>query len=427
MLRMKNFESSQSSTSGSLARLSGMLAAASILTAACGGAEDSTQERAVHAVDGTYELRGGVRLTLQHGTEINEDELVSREGYASTLTDTDGTKWFIRVELSSEESLASQGLRRFMLGERPVLLGASASAEGEECHVFLKAGSERFVALSRPADDAACPEQAGEVAPWLPLVELVSSGEDGVATAAQALSFGSWVGSFNGVDAYSNGSNLYDSGSYSCCGLKWQCVEYVNRYYVQALGHQNLKGTGHAKSYFGTAASKGLVAYTNTNAAPPAVNDMLASAGGAFGHIAIVREVGPDYVKVIHQNWSNTQSDNAKTLWMSFSNGKYTVSGFSANYPVQGWLRKGCSPFVSSVSPTTVSLNQPTTFTVTGSCMPPTLAVWIAECANLQMSSVTPSQAKFTCTPSYSTGIKSGVVKTQSGGALLKSFNVTVL
>jgi len=42
------------------------------------------------------------------------------------------------------------------------------------------------------------------------------------------------------------------------------------------------------------------------------------------------------------------------------------------------------------------------------------------------MTSVTPSQAQFTCTPSFSTGVKSGVVKTQSGGALLKSFSVTV-
>lgn len=427
MMRMNNFGSSPSSMSGSFARLSGVLAAASILTAACGGAEDPRHETAVHADDNAYELRGGVRLTLQRGTEINEDELASREGYGSTLTEPAGTKWFIRVERSSEESLVSQGLQRAMLGERAVLLGASQSDEGEECHVFLKVDGERFVALSRPADDAACPEKAGEVAPWLPSVDLISVAEDGTATAEQALSFGSWVGSFNGVDAYSNGSAGYDSGSYSCCGLKWQCVEYVNRYYVQALGHQNLKGTGHAKSYFGTADSKGLVAYPNTNATPPAVNDMLASAGGAFGHIAIVREVGPDYVKVIHQNWSNSQSDDAKTLSMSFSNGKYTVSSFSAGSPVQGWLRKGCSPSVSSVWPTTVSLNQPTAFTVTGSCMPPSLAAWIAECANLQMTSVTPSQAIFTCTPSYSTGVKSGVVKTQSGGALLKSFNVTVL
>jgi hypothetical protein len=78
------------------------------------------------------------------------------------------------------------------------------------------------------------------------------------------------------------------------------------------------------------------------------------------------------------------------------------------------------------VTPTTAFLNQPTTFTITGSCLPPTLAAWIGECANLSMWGVTPSQAQFTCTPSWSTGVKQGVVKTQSGGALLKSFSVSV-
>jgi surface antigen len=313
-------------------------AAAAILTAACGDARDpSTQEGA--AGDHSYELRGGVRISLQPGTEFDEDELLSRASYGATLTDPSGARWFARVERALGSSLVDAGLQPFTLGEQPVLIGASTSEDGEECHIYLRAGSESFVALSRPATEASCPLGIAEVAPWLPFVDLAPITSDGIATTEQALAYGAWVGSFNGVNAYSNGSNGYFSGEYSCCGVKWQCVEYVNRYYVQALGHQNLKGTGNANNYFGSAASKGLVAYSNTNATPPAVNDMLTSSGGSYGHIAIVREVGPNYVKVIHQNWTNSSLDNSKTLSMSYSNGKYTVGGFSAGYPVQGWLR----------------------------------------------------------------------------------------
>jgi surface antigen len=403
-----------------------MGAAAAILATACGGDDRDPSANEPAIADHSYELRGGVRISLQPGTALDEDELTSRAGYGATLTDPSGALWFARVENARGSSLVDAGLKPFTLGERPVLIGASATDDGEECHVYLRAGAESFVALSRPASEAGCPVDIAEVAPWLPSINAAPDAADGIASVEQAVAFGQWVGSFKGVDAYSNGSNGYVSGLYSCCGLKWQCVEYVNRFYVQALGHQNLKGTGNANAYFGTAASKGLVAYGNSNATPPAVDDMLTSAGGAYGHIAIVREVGPNYVKVIHQNWANSSPDNSMTLAMWYSNGKYTVEGFSGSYPVQGWLRKSCAPFVSSVTPTTAFLNQPTTFTITGSCLPPTLAAWIGECANLSMTSVTPSQAQFTCTPSFSTGVKSGVVKTQSGGALLKSFSVTV-
>jgi hypothetical protein len=85
-----------------------------------------------------------------------------------------------------------------------------------------------------------------------------------------------------------------------------------------------------------------------------------------------------------------------------------------------------CSPSVSYVSPISAVLNQEKIFSVVGSCLPSTTAFWIAECANLTKLGWSPSQVVFTCTPSYSTGLKPGVVKDQPGGVTLKNFTVQV-
>jgi hypothetical protein len=85
-----------------------------------------------------------------------------------------------------------------------------------------------------------------------------------------------------------------------------------------------------------------------------------------------------------------------------------------------------CSPTVDSVAPLSTSLGQSQTFTVSGSCLPPTLAAWIGECENLEMKSSSPTLAKFSCTPSWTTGLKAGVIKDKPGGAILKEFSVLV-
>jgi len=159
--------------------------------------------------------------------------------------------------------------------------------------------------------------------------------------SAASSSFGTKVGSFNSVDAYSNGSTTYASNQYYTyngykTGMKWQCVEYANRYFFAKFG-KKIAG-GNANSYYSNASSKGLNRAANGSTNKPQVGNILCSAGGSYGHLSIIREVGSNYVKVIEQNWSNSSSDNSTQLSMTVKNGKYTVSGFSSSYPVQGWL-----------------------------------------------------------------------------------------
>jgi len=367
-------------------------------------------------------LRGGAELVLRPGTTFDRDELVSREHYGATLTDELELPWFVRVETIDGASL--DGLDPLIVDGAAIRLGILDLEDGAQCVVVVPFSEGAAVALSRLVGASPCPERAEELE-WLP--EVRASDDD--APTSFRVAYGSVVGGFNGITAYSNGSNDHVSGSYSTCGLKWQCVEYVNRYVYQRLGHTNLKGTGNARDYFGTAASKGLTAYSNGGSVAPKVGDMLTSAGpnGSVGHIAVVREVGADYVKVIHQNWSNSSSDNSKTLSMSVASGKYTVVGFSANYPVQGWLRKtSCSPSVSSVSPTSAKLNTTTNFTVSGSCLPSTTVAWVANCENMKVTGATTTQMTFSCRPSHATGAQSGVIKHATDGMQLRNFTLSV-
>ena len=184
-------------------------------------------------------------------------------------------------------------------------------------------------------------------------VTLTVTDDDGVTDSTSKVvnvkGFGTEVGEYNGIIAYSNGYNDYVSYEYNYVdgyntGMKWQCVEYVNRYYYIIYGMEiRIPGT-NAKDYYGTASDRGLIAYPNGGATPPQLGDILCSNGGDLGHVAIVREVTDDSIHIIHQNWANTEVDNDKIINMWVSNGHSTVSGFSPSYPVQGWLRKENQP-----------------------------------------------------------------------------------
>lgn len=151
--------------------------------------------------------------------------------------------------------------------------------------------------------------------------------------------WGTYVGKFHEVCAYSNGTTGY-VGPYDTYGYRYQCVEWVNRFYVQMMVHKNMRGSGNANQYYDKYDTLGLNRYPNGGTEPPKPADILCSNGGQYGHIAIVREVGSNYVKVIQQNWYNDYRDSAMVLSMAVSGGHYTVSGFNSNYPIQGWLRK---------------------------------------------------------------------------------------
>ncbi len=125
---------------------------------------------------------------------------------------------------------------------------------------------------------------------------------------------GTIIDSYCDVPVYENGymfqvghGKHYDEEGYYY-GQKWQCVEYVKRFYKQVLAHVMPDGMGHARSFFddridhGSLNSKrGLVQYYNGGDCIPKVNDILLFQDTQYGHMGIVTSV-TEHVEIIQQN-----------------------------------------------------------------------------------------------------------------------------
>lgn len=165
-----------------------------------------------------------------------------------------------------------------------------------------------------------------------------------IPAALAAQTFGTYLGQFNQVASYSNGSATYVSNLNNYVGsvytgMKWQCVEYVRRYFLSAFNSDLAsRFTGNANTWYANAASMGLDQYPNSGTTPPMVGDILCSTGpSANGHVAIIKRIIGNKIFTAQQNFANDSSDLDKPLTLTVSNGTYTVSGYSG---IQGWLRK---------------------------------------------------------------------------------------
>lgn len=160
---------------------------------------------------------------------------------------------------------------------------------------------------------------------------------------------GTAIDEFNGVTIYFNGKisdthgrNLSPDG-YNI-GQKYQCVEFIKRYYLERLNHKMPNVWGHAKDYFNGElgdgafnADRGLVQYKNGSAWKPEAEDLLVigpSAWNSYGHVAIIAEVGEDSVLIVQQN-AGPPSTSREKLPFVMKDGKYFI--YKNN--VLGWLR----------------------------------------------------------------------------------------
>jgi hypothetical protein len=137
----------------------------------------------------------------------------------------------------------------------------------------------------------------------------------------------------------SYGRNYSPDGYYF--GQKWQCVEFIKRFYYQAQGHKMPDVMGHAKSFFDDSLPdsslnprRGLVQYRNGSTNPPRLDDLIVFTDTKFGHVAIVTAVTGNSLEVIQQN---ILSGTRGHFSLVTSNGHYFVT--SPRRPA-GWLRK---------------------------------------------------------------------------------------
>ncbi len=160
---------------------------------------------------------------------------------------------------------------------------------------------------------------------------------------------GEKIDSLNGVYVYYNGSVGNVSGrnteSGYNLGLKYQCVEFVKRYYYQHLNHKMPNSYGHAKDFFHHGLEDGslngdrnLIQYQNPGSSKPRVNDLLVYAGHTFntyGHVAIVSKVMESEIEVIQQN-PGPQSSSRVKYALVFEDRKWRID----QNRILGWLRK---------------------------------------------------------------------------------------
>lgn len=167
-----------------------------------------------------------------------------------------------------------------------------------------------------------------------------------VAGGYWALTYHSWgigveagrpVDSFNGVVVYANGGVNQSHGRNTSfdgynIGIRYQCVEFIKRYYYQRFGHKMPDPYGHAKSFFDKAlpdsalnTRRNLDQFVNGSAAYPLPDDILvfdASILNPYGHVAIISEVTPYSVVFVQQNAGPFKSSR-ESLPLRSDNGHY--------------------------------------------------------------------------------------------------------
>lgn len=161
---------------------------------------------------------------------------------------------------------------------------------------------------------------------------------------------GQAIDSLNGVKVYYNGETENVSGynqtedKYNI-GLKYQCVEFVKRYYLEYLNHRMPNAYGHAKDFFNPSIPDGeintdrnLTQYKNPSTTKPEINDLLVFAGtekNIYGHVAIVSKVTNNDIEIIQQNAGPFDATRER-FKLIFEGGKWKIE----NNRVLGWLRK---------------------------------------------------------------------------------------
>lgn len=106
----------------------------------------------------------------------------------------------------------------------------------------------------------------------------------------------------------SNERNLAKDG-YNL-GKKWQCVEFVKRFYYKRYDHKMPNSYGHAISFYNVSVKSGevnkdrdLIQIKNNGKNKPCKNDIIiVDSGSVYGHVAIVSKVEESHIEVVQQN-----------------------------------------------------------------------------------------------------------------------------
>ncbi len=163
-------------------------------------------------------------------------------------------------------------------------------------------------------------------------------------------SIGQAIDSLNGVAVFYNGSVGNVTGRNTTngynVGLKYQCVEFVKRYYYEFHKHKMPDSYGHAKSFYDSSILDGkhnkqrnLTQYTNPSKTKPKIGDLVvmdATVFNAYGHVAIISKVTEDEIEIIQQNPGASAASRVIFGLKKTNENKWKIE----NKKLLGWLRK---------------------------------------------------------------------------------------
>lgn len=162
-------------------------------------------------------------------------------------------------------------------------------------------------------------------------------------------SIGEVIDSYNGINVYYNGNQANVFGrnvtadNYNL-GLKYQCVEFVKRFYYINYGHKMPYTYGHAKELFDETLpdrklnhKRGLYQFINGSEYRPLPGDIVVfgpNHKNPYGHTGIVTVSVGKKMEIIHQNVGEASRE---LFIVSEIGGRY----FVVDPDVKGWMRKG--------------------------------------------------------------------------------------
>ncbi len=163
------------------------------------------------------------------------------------------------------------------------------------------------------------------------------------------LHIGDKVDSLNGVYVYYNGRVSHtgerntSKDGYNL-GLKYQCVEFVKRYYYEYYHHKMPDSYGNAKDFYDSKIKDGelniarnLLQFSNPSKLKPKVGDLIildGHLGNKYGHVAIISAVNKNSISIIQQNPGVFDKPRVD-MGLDSTYHKFKI----ANGRVLGWLR----------------------------------------------------------------------------------------
>lgn len=163
------------------------------------------------------------------------------------------------------------------------------------------------------------------------------------------LSVGQRIDSLHGVYVYYNGGVSHTGGRDTTAdgyniGMRYQCVEFVKRYYYEHYEHKMPDSYGNAKDFFDKKLSDGqwnakraLLQFTNPSQGAPQQGDLLVyspTIWNRYGHVAIIAAVGKGQLEIIQQN-PGPFASSRETYTLKNEGNTWIID----NDRVVGWLR----------------------------------------------------------------------------------------